>query len=77
MLRCRRGKKKGKNELFFLWLTYRDDSFERALTVRLVTDVVVGSDESHTCVLHPVDIVVVRHHKHQADPERERDAHHR
>lgn len=50
-------------------MTYSDDGFESALAVRLVTDVVVGSDESHARVLHPVDVVFVRHHEHQADPE--------
>lgn len=65
--------RKEKKKSFFLWRTYLDDGFERALAVRLIADVVVGSDQSHACVLHPVDVVFVRHHKHQADPERERD----
>lgn len=71
------GEKKKKRVFFSLWWTYRDDGFKRALAVRLVADVVVCSDESHARVLHPVDVVFVRHHEHQADPECKTTTRHR
>lgn len=48
-----------------MW-TYGDDGIERALTVHLIADVVVGSHERHARVLHAVNVIFIRHHKHQA-----------
>lgn len=51
-----------KNQLFISVCersTHRDDSFECTLTVHLVTDVVVGADQSHTCILHTVYVIFI------------------
>lgn len=55
--------------VFFLRWTHRDDGFKGALAVHLVTDVVVCSDKSYACILHTVDVLLIGHHEHQADPE--------
>lgn len=51
-----------------MW-THRDDSVKRALTVHLIADVVVGSNQRHARILHAIDFIFIRHHKHQANPK--------